>query len=427
MLVPIGAGLLALPVIFHNVGQQVFTLFLLSYGAINFAPNLDLGVARTAQRRIAYSVKFHTGTRMALVRHSLKLAALVSVGMALAAMIGAAILFPSQGNPTSRLGLAVVTGFGVALAIYANCQRGVLEGLGAFSRSALNRAGVGIMLVAAPLLISFLVREATVLSLAALMIRLPFIWEQQRAIHAALKRKAAGERHEDVLGGFMRESAWFAFLSVLAVAMSGFDRYILIAWASLAGDQLAIFLATQDIALRAIAVPTALLPALTVRLAAGGDPASMRILSRRLFLAVVPAVLLGCIGATLLSRQIGHILYPQLPAADTVATLRTLLFGIAASAIAQFPMARLVAAGHVRDAALMHLGEFAIYIAVAPPLIAHFGALGAAALWSGRIIIDTAALIVWSGVRQGERASMIWEGVALAGTIVLIALIGAAG
>lgn len=424
MLVPIAAGLLALPVIFRNVGQHVFTLFLLSYGAINFAPSLDLGVARTAQRRIAYARSLHADMRETVVRHALRRALLVSAGAAILVVVGGAILFPTQGSRPA-FGLAGVTGLGVGIAIYANTQRGVLEGLDAFSRSALNRAGVGVMLVGAPVLVSFVTRDASALSLAALAIRFPFVWEQQRAIRSVLDRRPTAENaaREDMVSGFMRESGWFALLSMLAVAMSGFDRYIMISWGGLADQPLAIFLATQDLALRAIAVPTALLPALTVRLAAGDDGAATRLLSRRLFLAIVPAMAIGCIGAALLASVVAGLLYPQLPLSETAMTLRVLLVGIAASAVAQFPMARLVARGHARTAALMHLGEFALYLLLVPVVIARFGATGAAAMWSGRILLDALVLIFWSALRRGERRIALPEAAALG--CMLTALVAA--
>lgn len=424
MLLPIAVGLAALPLIFSNVGQQVFTLFLLSYGAITFAPNFDLGIARTGQRRVAYAAACAHSALTTLVRHSLRRAAVVSAAGAILATIGAAILFP-QGGPVSRAGLVAVTGVGVALAIYSNCQRGVLEGLGAFSRSALNRAGVGVMLVGAPVAVSFFVRDATALSLAALIVRIPFLWEQQRAIIAALPTVQSEKGGpENITAGFMRESGWFAALSALAVSMSGFDRYIVIGLGGLAGEPLTIFLATQDLALRAIAIPTALLPALAVRLAASKEDTVTRALSRRLFLVIVPGVALASVCGAALSGPIVQLLYPLLPVDQASATLRVLFLGIAASAVAQFPMARLAAAGRAKDAALMHLGEFALYLAVTPLVVELFGALGAAALWSGRIVIDTVLLIVWSGIAQGERSAMLRESSALILGSVLITTIG---
>lgn len=427
MLVPMAVGLAALPIIFRNAGQQNFTLFLLAYGAISFAPNLDLGVARTAQRRIAYSMSFHADTRSALLIHSLRRAVLISAMMMVLAALGALALFPSAGEGNARLSLAMVTGIGVGLAIYANCQRGILEGLGAFSRSALNRAGVGVMLVGAPVMVSFFTADATMLLLAALAVRIPFIWEQQRAIGNTLKQHTmVGDtrRQEDITTAFMQESGWFALLAILAIAMSGFDRYILIGWGDLAGEALAVFLATQDLALRAIAVPAALIPVLTVRLAAGDSGETARKLSRRLFRVVVPAVLLGCLGGTLLSTRTLQLLYPTFPSTTAAATLNILFLGIAASAIAQFPMARLAAGGRARDMALMHLAQFLVYLALVPVVIGRLGATGAALLWSGRIIMDAVMLVLWSGLSQGERSAMWREGATLLGSVGALTAIG---
>lgn len=267
------------------------------------------------------------------------------------------------------------------------------------------------MLVGAPVIVSFMVPNATALALAALAIRFPFIWEQRRAIRTVLDRPRRRDtsQTEDMTSGFMRESGWFALLSLLAVAMSGFDRYIMIGWGGLADQPLAIFLATQDMALRAIAVPAALIPALTVRIAVGGNGAATRRLSRRLFLAIVPAVIIGCFGVSWLAQPIAQILYPDLPAFETATTLRILLIGIAVSAVAQFPVARLVAGGHARTAALMHVGEFSLYLLIAPTAVAYFGSVGAAALWSARVVLDAVLLIVWSAVGRAERDDALPE------------------
>lgn len=411
LVVPIGVGLLALPLIFRNIQQAQFTLFLLSYGAITFAPSLDLGVARTAQRRIAVCANDGREGVALLVRHSLQRTALVSISMAFLVGVGAFALLPSQENLLSHITLSAITGAGVGLAIFANCQRAILEGLGAFSRSALSRAAVGVMLIGVPALASFAFRDAAVLSLLAVLVRLPFIWEQQRAIRSTLANRTAHEGGRPSIGteGFMRESSWFALWAVLAVSMSGFDRYILIGWADLAGHALAVFLAMQELALRAIAIPAALLPALIVRLAANEMTESARHLSRRLFLAIVPGVVLACMVGMLVSPLAVGLLYPELPNAESALTLKVLLLGIAASAIAQFPMARLVAAGHARDLALIHLVELGVYLALAPSIIARFGAPGAAALWSGRIVLDTALLIICSGIRMGGGKTMSRE------------------
>lgn len=397
MLVPICAGLLGLPVIFRNVGETVFSLFLLSFGAINFAPSLDLGISRTAQRRVAFATAGHRDDQRALISLSLSRAAAIACLAGLAVALAGLLLFPAAGG-ASPLWLALITGLGVGVAIYANVQRGILEGLGAFSRSALNRAAVGSLLIGASLLASFFVQDAAALSLASLIVRLPFVWEQGRAIRQATQdcdHPAPPARH-DARPGFMRESGWFALLSLLAVVMSGFDRYIFIGWGGLRGQDLATFLATQDMALRAIAIPAALLPVLQVRLAQAQDPANVRKLSKRLFVTLIPLVVFGCICIALISEQVAATLYPSLPRAEAAATIRVLLLGVASSAIAQFPMARLAASGRVRDATYMHLFEFALYLAVTPMVITRYGALGAAALWSGRIWLDAVLLIARS-------------------------------
>ena len=426
MVVPIIVGLLAIPIIFKNVPQPVFSLFLLSLGAVNFAPTLDLGVARTAQRRIAFAKGASLDRRAALVRHSLRLA--IGVGIIAGGAVGVAalFLFPHQARNSGAAELAVVTGVAVAVAIYANCQRGILEGLGAFSNSAVNRVIVGVLLVAAPVAVSFFVKDATAMCVAALAIRFSFVWEQQRAIRAALGKAPAGEEWGDHLTrGFIRESAWWSLLSVLAVAMSGFDRYILIAWGGLAGQPLTVFLATQDLALRAIALPSALLPALTVRLAANAGAVVTRSLSRRLFLMIVPGALFGCLIGVAASQLAIQILFSRLPLAPATSSLQILFIGIAASAVAQFPMARLTAAGQVRDAALMHLIEFVIFMAAMPYLVTKFSVAGGAILWSGRIVLDAVLLIAWSAFRHRDWAATRWEAFSLAMGVGAIWLAGA--
>jgi O-antigen/teichoic acid export membrane protein len=188
---------------------------------------------------------------------------------------------------------------------------------------------------------------------------------------------------------FLREGAWYALMAPAALAMSGFDRF-LVAWiGGLGPAALAVLLAPQEIALRAIVIPASIVPALLVRVA-GGD-ASDPVL-RRLHRWLAPAVFTACAAASACAPYWVPRLFAGIDPEMATAVTQALAVGIFSNAMAQFPLTALLGRGLVKEVALLHWAELPLFVLALLLLLPALGVAGAAWAWSGRIVVDTIAM-----------------------------------
>jgi O-antigen/teichoic acid export membrane protein len=140
-----------------------------------------------------------------------------------------------------------------------------------------------------------------------------------------------------------------------------------------------------------------MLPGL-VRLRSGGHTQEYRELYQRglqgLFLVLAPA-----------AAVIAFLAHPFLtlwagPAYGrySIGPFYIILAGVFCNSLAYMPYFHLLASGKAATVARIHVAELAPYIGLAVVLTAHFGALGAATVWSARVVAD--AVIYFIAARQ---------------------------
>jgi len=131
-----------------------------------------------------------------------------------------------------------------------------------------------------------------------------------------------------------------------------------------------------------------LMPAL-VRLEAAGRADEHRALYRKslqaLFLSLTPAsILLALVAQPFLSLWAGST-YGRY----STGPFFVILVGLWFSAFSYVPYLYLISSGRTKTIAYIRLAELVPYIAGAAVLTAKFGAMGAAAVWSARVIVDS--------------------------------------
>lgn len=423
-LLPAVLGVVAVPVLLHNLGPRGFAAFALCLALISFAPALDFGVARTAMRRVAALHGESAASRGPLVTACLRRAAWA--GCATAAILALSLSLVDAhrvdaltSGSRAALYLAVAC---VPLAIVANTQRAVLEGARMFAASATVRIVLGLLTAIVPASLSWWTQRIDVLCASLVILRLVAALHQARTLRQAGLHGSAGH----VGPNFWHESGWYAVLAPMALLMSGFDRFLLTWIGELDDVSLATFLAPQEMALRALLLSAAVIPALLVRLAATAAPDTEgQALSARLFSHVAPTMGIGCIAVSALAPALAPKVFAGVNATQVTEIVQVLAIGVFSNAIAQFPMTALTSRGHVRDAAVMHAMQLVLFVAALAPLVATLGAIGAAWAWSGRIVIDT-LMLCWRANRRLPALRLpLAQPVHIAGVLVLV-LLGAA-
>lgn len=382
---------------------------------ITFAPSLDLGVSRAALRRMASLQEGCAEARRCLARESLRrswaiggvvgaVLAAIALGLELSADPFAAT-WPSS---TASLACAAL---GVPLAVVANTQRSLLEALRQFSASAGVRIVLGILTVVVPLGLTLVTERVELLVLSLVALRaLAYLHQTKMLSNLGLLGGKYEPEQAVRSDGTWNESLWFALLGILGLAMSGLDRFV-IAWlGGASAETLAVLLAPQEVALRVITLPAAFVPALLVRMTVStATTEANRALVTQLFWVMGVGIFVSMVLLSYVSTAWVPPLFRAVDALEVTAVTQVLLIGIFSNAIAQFPFVNLIAHRLVRDVALCHAVELPFFLLAVAVLVEQYGMVGAAACWSGRIVVDT-MLVLWrSDVHLPQQGVHHWQ------------------
>ncbi len=409
-------GALIVPLLLERLGPAPFAMFALCVAVISFAPSFDFGIARTALRRMAALQGGDVAAQLQLSHECLRRAWVIGT-IAGALLAAAALGLGLSSGPFAESWSAAITpltvaALGVPVAIVANTQRSLLEGLRQFSASAGLRIALGVLTVLVPLALTAWTKRVEVLALSLVMLRAVAYFHQA----SLLAKLGLGRRfgnvhaHAGRRNGFWTESLWYAALGLLALLMSGFDRFVVAGLGGVSAEQLAILLAPQEIALRVTALPAALVPALLVRVVVINSVSVAHMgLVTRLFWLVGGAVFTITALTSVMATAWVPALFRTVDSREVIAITQVLLIGVFSNAIAQFPCANLLARGLVKDLALCHAAELPFFLVAVVVLVEHYGMLGAAACWSGRIVADTVLLLWRSNVHLPGQGVRHWQ------------------
>lgn len=401
-LVPMFIGAAAIPILLRTLGPEAFAVFALCLAMLSFAPSFDLGVSRTAFRRVAAASHDQTACA-SIADFALYHASRVGLGVAAVLLVGLSALSALAGLDDASTALPVLLSIlGVPVTVVTNTQRSVMEGARLFRASAYARIAFNSLVAIVPTALSAFTDNVSALCLSAVAIRTAAAWHHATVLaryglqrprrHPAaallMPHRVAPDRT------FWLEGRWHALSTAVAPWMSGFDRFLIAGLTGTTLVELSVFVAPQEIALKAIILPAAILPALFVRLAeAFEDKPASASLAHRLFIFLCVPMLLACLAASVFASHVADALFGPLKAAPVSGIVQILCLGIFSNTVAQFAYAALTARGHAAGPAVLQLAELPFFVVSLPVLIATFGIAGAAWAWSGRIIIDTVALL----------------------------------
>jgi len=429
---PLLAGVIAVPLLLHGLGQAKLGVFSLALGIFGFAGVFDLGLGRALTQTIASeqgkgaSLPAIAG----LVRRGL--AAVLVLGLLWgAALFWAAApithdLFHLKGDlaeqtESSLHWLALALPF----MLLSTSLTGVLEGLQHFRAVNLLRAPIG----AATFLIPALVAQYTdnlgwvIASLAltravAVLLWGGLVWRSFPLFAAAVEAKLSAN-------AMWRFTGWLSVSNLVGPFMVHADRFYL---ASIFPPQLvALYTVPLDALVRATVLPSSAMNAAFPALAHWGTAThadAARNLMRgagylMLGLWFLPILLVGLILPKLLSLWLGAAF-----AAQALAITQWLMLGILINGFAHIPFALLQSAGRADLTAKIHLIELPLHAAVLVLLTQAFGITGAAIAWFARVLFDAVllyliAIIQFPSIRATLRPLM---GAALLALAILAAI-----
>ena len=405
---PLLAGLAAVPFLVAHLGTERFGLLSLAWILIGYFGLFDFGLGRALTRMVAAR---WAGRADADVNSLCSTAAALggAAGLAGGLLVALVALFgdrwfdhwsPALMDEARRS--LVIVGLGVLPTVLTAVLRGILEGVQRFKVLNAIRVPAGVLLFAAPCVSAgFTPRlDVAVATLVATRWLVLLVLALACRSSVRLSFAAAAKAWVAPLFAF---GGWLTVSNVVGPVIVYLDRFII--GALLPPQQLGYYAAPFEMVARLLVLPTSLTGALFPALAQShgrgdGEARALRGQAMRLTaLLVIPAALAGALFAEpLLRLWLGDDF-----AANGSAAMQILLVGFAFNALAQIPMVALHGHGMARATATLHLVELPIYVAVLYALVSTQGLVGAALAWSARGALDFVALSLM--LRRAERTS----------------------
>jgi O-antigen/teichoic acid export membrane protein len=400
---PIGAALIAVPLVIRALGTERFGILALAWAILGAAAMLDLGFGRALTQIVA---KRRATGETAELRSLVMTAA---VFLAAAAVAAAAALAGAAGSLVDnvfRIDVALAGEARAAISLLAvslpfvicgGALLGVLEGHMRFDLSNAVRIPLSALNYLVPLAILPLSTDLVWIVAGTVLVRVVgFFACAGLVLHVLGREQGWGSIRPRLLRPILALAGWMAASTVVAALIIYLDRFAI--GALLTMSALAFYVTPFEIISRLAVIPGAvggaLLPAF-----ASVAPGAVRQLDeyfgrglRYIVLLVFPAAMI----VVLFAREGLAVWIGADFAAGSTRIAQILAVGLFANSLAMIPLIFLYGLGRADLAAKIHLLELPAYAILLWLLVPTLGAEGAALAWSLRAFVDAVLLFIVS-------------------------------
>jgi O-antigen/teichoic acid export membrane protein len=392
---PALAAVFAIPILVHRLGADRFGVLTLSWMIAGYFGLFDFGLGRALTKAMAQELGlgrdakaaelFWTSLVMMLI---LGAAAGISLAMIAPWLTRGALKIPLALRSETLAGFYVIA-IGLPILVSASALRAALAAASRFDLLNLIRTPSGIMSFLAPVLMLPFTHNLAWL-IGALIANRTASW----AVYFAAIFRAFPDPRSNLridiacvrpLLGF---GAWITVSSVITPAMVYLDRFLIGSLMSMAA--LAAYSVPMEIVSKSFILPAAIsgvmFPAFARSFAAA--PEEIAALFARSLKLVVLILCPVCAAVVAFAPQIMSLWMGHRFAAHSAAVLQILAVGAFVTGLAWIPLALLHGAHRPDLAAKIHLVDFPLYALMLWIGVARFGLIGAAFIWSGRLLIE---------------------------------------
>ena len=405
---PLVVALWAIPTLIAGMGTERFGLLAIIWMGVGYFSLFDLGIGWALTKLIAERLGSgrqgelpaltHTGLRLML---ALGVTAAVLVSLIAVWLVEDLLNIPTALHPEALWSLWILAAT-LPFVVSTAGLIGILQAHQRFPQINAVRIPLGIMNFLGPVLAlsvtPSLVATTLVLATSRIAAWLAYRWlcrnffSNSGALH--FSRTAAR-----TLLGF---GGWVTVTNIVGPLMVYFDRFVI--GALLTTSAVAYYITPYEVVTRLWIVPDALVgvlfPAFTAALVSDSRRATFLFLvaARALLITMfVPVAAIVLFADEALALWLGADF-----ARESAPVLRWLAIGVLINSIARLPYITLMGKGRPDLTAKLHMVELPIYVLALWGLIHAFGIVGAAAAWTCRITLDTAALFVLAMYRNPE-------------------------
>lgn len=407
MVLPMLAGVAVVPGLIHRLGQDRFGALTLAWALVGYFGLLDLGLGRALTQYLSQ----HNATGMpltvqaAMARMARRLmwglgATWAMLLLVCTPWVGTAIQMPAEVRAEAAVAWAMLA-MAIPFLMWSTCSTGVLEARSRFTAVNCVRIPSGIASFCLPWLIARYSVDLRAVMAGLLLLRigtaLAFAWlARQEFAHAPHAPPSNGLRQLLHFGG------WLTVSNLVGPLLSYFDRFAIAALISTAA--VTQYTVPFDVLSRLPAIPVAMLGVLFPLLAhaqghSGTSAAVLPDLVRSATRMLVACWLPGLIGLTVLGPWLLHWwVGPEIAQRSSV-VWQWLAVGVLVNGFAHIPYNLLQSAGRTDLIAKIHLGELIPYGIALWWALVHWGIVGAASVWTLRVVVDTLLLFTYA-IRQ---------------------------
>lgn len=398
---PLLAAAASIPYTLRCLGDEAFGILALIWALIGYFGLFDLGIGRALTFEVS---RLRASDAPEQISPTLRAGLLMTAG---AGLLGAFVIFElapylASGwlkiSPLYQADAQLsfeIAAIGIVPTTVTSGLRGALEGFGRFGASNLNRMFLGLGMFVLPALSVWLhgnqlwmiafylvVARLLVLSVAAIQLR-------QYLMASTLARL------RDYVRPLFAYGFWITVTGIVGPLMVYGDRFFVSS--AIGAEQLPYYAIPQEALQRLLLIPAAVCGALLPHLVK--QPAEyLEVTYRSVRRKVTLIMLIVCFTAAVFA-------YPALAwwlssefAGKSLPILLILAVGIWLNSIALVPYTLLHARGNPKITAQFHLVQLVLYVIAVYWLTKHFGLIGAALAWTGRVSLDLLMLHVAADV-----------------------------
>ena len=209
------------------------------------------------------------------------------------------------------------------------------------------------------------------------------------------------------LGHFFREGGAMTVSNLIGPLMLYSDRFVLAAL--LTPTAVYYYVTSQEVMLRTLMIPAALSGVLFPRFSSGAmqhADGEMKVLYKRGMRFIGALMLPMCAAAAALAYDALRLWLGDDFAAHSHRIVEAIAVGILVTSIGQLPLAWLQGTGRSHLTARLHIAELPIYAVALYLGVTYGGILGAAWMWSLRVIGDSTAMLFLATEDRGRNGMM---------------------
>lgn len=421
-ILPILVALVSVPVIAHHAGVERLGALGVVWALVGYFGFLDFGLSRVVTRRVANAVEQgRLSEELTELRGFFWWWVVPVLVMIALSFLGLHALFAGY-LPSGPMGQELTQvwawiAWSIPVTLATNWLRGILEGLQRFARINVLRTVFGTWTYAAPAIAVLYLPTLEVMIASIVLGRIVAFVAHALACLQAEREIILGPapRRSGSVQRFLTEGGWMTVSNLISPLMVYFDRFVLAAL--LPAKSVAWYVTSQEVMLRTLLIPGALAGVLFPRFSGASNSAALAtyIALYQRGIRVVAALMLPlCLLAAAGAYDAMRIWMGEPFALNSYRVVEIIAVGIFANSIAQLPFAWLQGMGRSKLTAQLHIVEFPLYAAGLYFCVGYWGIVGAAWMWTFRVLMDCLLLLKMAAQRGAYGAhSIVLVGISL--------------